>query len=53
MMTRKRKVFTNTREWFEALDKYNSEPFSPDRDQPTAPERVIFEDDKTEGRTDA
>ena len=33
--------------WFEELDKFNSVPFLFDREQPTTPERQIFnESDK-------
>jgi hypothetical protein len=42
---RKKNLFRDTQKWFEALDKYNSEPFFLDRDQPLTPERVIFEED--------
>ena len=48
-----KKTFKDAKEWFKALDKYNSEPFFPDRDQPITPERVIFEDDETGDDTHA
>jgi len=35
-------IAPNARKWFEELDKLNSEPFMPRRDQPTAPKRRIF-----------
>ena len=49
-MVRKRKDKTGmvAQEWFKALDKYASEPFLLDRDQPIAPERIIFEDEPRE-----
>jgi hypothetical protein len=34
---------TDVEKWFEELDCFNSEPFFPDRKQPVAPERKIFE----------
>ena len=33
----------NVQKWFEELDRFNSEPFFPDRKQPVTPERKIFE----------
>lgn len=36
-------LISDTREWFEQLDRLNSEPFMDDgRHQPTAPRRRIF-----------
>jgi antitoxin VapB len=36
-------LISDTREWFEQLDRLNSEPFMDDgRNQPTAPRRRIF-----------
>lgn len=43
----------SVQEWFNLLDSYNSEPFLLDREQPLAPERIIFEDDDEEGGHDA
>ena len=34
---------TDVQKWFEELDRFNSEPFLPDRKQPVTPERKIFE----------
>lgn len=35
---------TSTKEWFEKLDRFNTEPFMPEgREQPDAPERDFFE----------
>jgi hypothetical protein len=34
---------TDVQKWFDELDHFNSEPFFPDRKQPAAPERRIFE----------
>ena len=50
LMVRKRKDETGmvAQEWFKALDKYASEPFLLDRDQPIAPERITFEDEPRE-----
>src|ERR1700690_818691 len=33
----------NVQKGFEELDRFNSEPFFPDRKQPVTPERKIFE----------
>jgi antitoxin VapB len=36
-------LISDTREWFDQLDRFNSEPFMEDgRNQPTAPRRRIF-----------
>jgi len=36
-------MFTNVSEWFEALDRFASEPFMPDeRQQPPTPKREVF-----------
>jgi hypothetical protein len=40
-------VSSRIEKWFEELDKFNSVPFLFDREQPTTPERQIFnESDK-------
>jgi antitoxin VapB len=37
-------MITDTKQWFEELDRFNTEPFMPEgREQPEAPEREIFE----------
>ena len=37
-------LITDTAQWFEELDRFNSEPFMPDgRKQPITPKRRIFE----------
>jgi hypothetical protein len=33
----------DVQKWFEDLDRFNSDPFFPDRKQPVTPERKIFE----------
>ena len=38
--------FRNLQEWFAQLDKYNSEPFFFDREQPLTPERIVFEEER-------
>ena len=54
-MTRKpgEKTFSTVQEWFEALDKFNSEPFFYDREQPLALDRTVFEDDVAKSEHDA
>jgi hypothetical protein len=42
---RKKNPFQDNQKRFEALDKFNSEPFFLERDQPLTPERIIFEED--------
>jgi hypothetical protein len=34
---------TDVEKWFDDLDRFNSEPFFPDRKQPVTPERKIFD----------
>jgi hypothetical protein len=34
---------TDAQKRFEELDRFNSEPFFPDRKQPVTPERTIFD----------
>ena len=39
-------MFTNVDAWFAELDRLAGEPFMPDgRQQPTTPERAVFDDD--------
>jgi antitoxin VapB len=36
-------ILSDTKKWFEKLDRFNVEPFMPEgREQPVAPEREIF-----------
>ena len=43
----------DVQKWFEILDAYAAEePFVFDREQPSAPDRVIFEDEDGDLRSD-
>jgi hypothetical protein len=35
-------IVSRIEKWFEELDRFNSDPFLPDREQRTTPERQIF-----------
>jgi len=43
-MDNKMKKAKTGAEWFEELDRLNSEPFLPDREQPVTPKKVIFDE---------
>lgn len=53
-MARKQRERTfDIQEWFNLLDQYAAEePFVLDREQMEAPQRVVFDDDLTEGGCD-
>jgi len=35
-------IGSSIKKWFEELDRFNDEPFLPDREQRTTPKRQIF-----------